>query len=150
MIEAVISAKEMEKNPRLEAFDTKQSGSGGDVMGMEDFLQLLTVQIANQDPLEPMKDTEFISQMANVASLENMQRFTNGFNQFAESHKEVAAQAYLGRKVTVEADGGIRKAAVVEAVERSEDGEITVTLSGKQYPLSSIVRVELAGGSVTE
>lgn len=150
MIEAAISATEGKNNPRLEAFDDNQSGSGGDVMGMEDFLQLLTTQIANQDPLEPMKDTEFISQMANIASLENMQRFTNGFNQFAESHKEVAAQAYLGRKVTVETEGGIRKAAVVEAVERSEDGEITVTLEGKQYSLSSIVRVELAGGSVSE
>ena len=150
MIEAAISAKEMEKNPRLEAFDAKQSGSGGDVMGMEDFLQLLTAQIANQDPLEPMKDTEFISQMANVASMENMQRFTNGFSQFAESHKEVAAQAYLGRRVTVETEGGLRKAAVVEAVERSEDGELTVTMDGKQYSLSSIVRVELAGGSESD
>ncbi len=150
MIGAAISATEMEKNPRLEAFGDNQSGSGGDVMGMEDFLQLLTTQIANQDPLEPMKDTEFISQMANVASLENMQRFTSGFSQFAESHKEVAAQAYLGRKVTVEPEDGIRKAAVVEAVERSEDGEITITLAGKQYPLSSIVRVELVGDSNSE
>ena len=150
MIEVAISATETDKNPRLEIFNEKQSGSGGDMMGMEDFLQLLTTQIANQDPLEPMKDTEFISQMANVASMENMQRFTAGFSQFAESHKEMAAQAYLGRKVTVETEGGNRKAGVVEAVERSGEGEVTVTISGKQYPLSGIVRVEFADGSDSE
>ena len=144
MIEAIAAATQ--SNPRSSAL-ADQANENGSYMQMEDFLQLLTSQISNQDPLEPMKDTEFISQMANVASMESMQRFTNGFSQFAESHKEVAAQAYLGRWVTVETEGGLRKAAVVEAVERSEDGEITVTMDGKQYSLSSIVRVELAGGS---
>ena len=38
-------------------------------MGMEDFLRLLTAQIANQDPMEPMKDTEFIAQMASISSV---------------------------------------------------------------------------------
>ena len=119
-------------------------------MGMEDFLQLLTTQIANQDPLEPMKDTEFISQMANVASLENQQKFTQSFTQFAESQSEVAAQAYLGRKVTVETDTGDRKSAVADAVERSDDGQITVTVDGKSYPIANIVRVELVEESASK
>ncbi len=119
-------------------------------MGMEDFLQLLTTQIANQDPLEPMKDTEFISQMANVASLENQQKFTQSFTQFAESQTEIAAQAYLGRKVTIETDSGERKSSVAEAVERSGDGQITVTVDGKAYPIENIVRVELVDESVSK
>ena len=59
-------------------------------MQMDDFLQLLTAQIANQDPLEPMKDTEFISQMANIASLEQMQQFSKGFRKGADSHQAYA------------------------------------------------------------
>ena len=38
-------------------------------MEMDDFLQLLTAQIGNQDPLEPMKDTEFMSQMGTLPHL---------------------------------------------------------------------------------
>ncbi|MFA5575807.1 MAG: flagellar hook capping FlgD N-terminal domain-containing protein [Tissierellaceae bacterium] len=39
----------------------------------EAFLRLLTVQLSNQDPLNPMEDREFIAQLAQFSSLEQMQ-----------------------------------------------------------------------------
>ena len=150
MIDSALTTPRTDSNPRTDAFSGNPSSSSSNTMGMEDFLQLLTTQIANQDPLEPMKDTEFISQMANVASLENQQKFTQSFTQFAESHSEVAAQAYLGRKVTIETDSGERKSSVAEAVERSDDGQITVTVDGKAYPIANIVRVELVDESASK
>jgi len=150
MIESALTSPITDANPRADAFSANSSSSSSNTMGMEDFLQLLTTQIANQDPLEPMKDTEFISQMANVASLENQQKFTQSFTQFAESQSEVAAQAYLGRKVTIETDSGERKSSVAEAVERSDDGQITVTVDGKAYPIANIVRVELVDESASK
>ncbi|MCK9443572.1 MAG: hypothetical protein M0Q14_03430 [Tissierellaceae bacterium] len=39
----------------------------------EAFLKLLTVQLSNQDPLNPMEDREFIAQLAQFSSLEQMQ-----------------------------------------------------------------------------
>ena len=71
MIEAIAAATQSKSNPRSSAL-ADQANENGSYMQMEDFLQLLTSQISNQDPLEPMKDTEFISQMANIASLEQM------------------------------------------------------------------------------
>ena len=119
-------------------------GSVKQALGMEDFLQLLTAQISNQDPMEPMKDTEFIAQMANMASLEQMQQFTKGFGDFAATQREVAAQAYLGRQVTIENDSGTTVTGVAEAVERDEDDSLLVTVNGKRFPLADIVKVELA------
>ena len=37
------------------------------------FLRLLTTQLANQDPLNPIEDREFIAQLAQFSSLEQMQ-----------------------------------------------------------------------------
>lgn len=41
-------------------------------MGKDDFLQLLVSQLRNQNPLEPMKDTEFVTQLATFSSLEQL------------------------------------------------------------------------------
>ena len=103
---------------------------------------MLTSQISNQDPLEPMKDTEFISQMANIASLEQMQQFTKGFESFAASQKDMVAQAYLGRIVSITEEGR-EVSGLVESVEKSEDGAISVLVSGKNYDPQNITRVSL-------
>ena len=140
MIEALAAATSSE-NPGSSSL-SKQENSGGSYMQMEDFLQLLTSQISNQDPLEPMKDTEFISQMANIASLEQMQQFTKGFESFASSQKDMVAQAYLGRIVTI-SDQGNEVEGLVDSVEKSSDGSITIEVSGNSYDPKDITRVRL-------
>ena len=140
MIEALAAATSSE-NPRSSSL-SKQENNGGSYMQMEDFLQLLTSQISNQDPLEPMKDTEFISQMANIASLEQMQQFTKGFESFASSQKDMVAQAYLGRIVTIN-DQGNEVEGLVDSVEKSSDGSITIEVSGNSYDPKDITRVRL-------
>ncbi|MEC8790392.1 MAG: flagellar hook capping FlgD N-terminal domain-containing protein [Verrucomicrobiota bacterium] len=140
MIEALAAATSSE-NPRSSSL-SKQENNGGSYMQMEDFLQLLTSQISNQDPLEPMKDTEFISQMANIASLEQMQQFTKGFESFASSQKDMVAQAYLGRIVTI-SDQGNDVEGLVDSVEKFPDGSITIEVSGYSYDPNDITRVRL-------
>ena len=140
MIEALAAATSSD-NPRSSSL-SKQENNGGSYMQMEDFLQLLTSQISNQDPLEPMKDTEFISQMANIASLEQMQQFTKGFESFASSQKDMVAQAYLGRIVTI-SDQGNEVEGLVDSVEKSSEGSITIEVSGNSYDPKDITRVRL-------
>ena len=111
-------------------------------MQMDDFLQLLTAQISNQDPLEPMKDTEFISQMANIASLEQMQQFSQGFATFADSQKQMVAQSFLGNRVSINSQEG-EVSGLVEAVNKSDDGSFNIVVEGKPYSPKDITRVEL-------
>ena len=138
MIDA-ITASQTNQNPRNSS-PTDASGTSNTAMQMDDFLQLLTSQISNQDPLEPMKDTEFISQMANIASLEQMQQFTEGFEIFASSQKDMVAQAYLGKMVNISEDG-LEVSGLVDSVEKDSDGEVFVTVADKNYLPANITRV---------
>lgn len=41
-------------------------------LNLDTFLRLLTVQLANQNPLEPMNDRDFFAQMAQLGQVEGM------------------------------------------------------------------------------
>jgi flagellar hook assembly protein FlgD len=143
MIDTISQSSMLGGAPSLSA---KQSAENNSQLKMDDFLQLLTNQITNQDPLEPMKDTEFISQMANIASLEQMQQFTQGFSKFADSHGEMLAQAYLGNLVQIK-DGNNQVSGRVDAVEKLDDGSSKLIIDGNSYDANTVTRVELADSS---
>jgi len=140
MIDTISQSSILGNAPTLSA---NQAAENNSQLKMDDFLQLLTSQITNQDPLEPMKDTEFSSQMANIASLEQMQQFTQGFSKFADSHSEMLAQSYLGNHVLI--DNGIKEiSGKVDAVDKLEDGSIRLVVEGESYHPKDVTRVELA------
>lgn len=49
-------------------------------LNKDTFLKLLITQMQNQDPLNPMEDREFIAQMAQFTSLEQMQNLNENLN----------------------------------------------------------------------
>ncbi len=53
------------------------------------FLRLLTTQLANQDPLNPIEDREFIAQLAQFGSLEQMQNLNKTFVEKSEEMFEL-------------------------------------------------------------
>ena len=136
-----IASSQVVSNPR-DSSSSNVSAKPSAALQMDDFLQLLTSQISNQDPLEPMKDTEFISQMANIASLEQMQQFTKGFETFASSQKDLVAQAYLGKMVNISQDG-LEISGLVDSVEKSSEGDIFVSVNNKNYLPSNITKVSI-------
>jgi hypothetical protein len=69
-----------------------------------------------------------------------MQQFTKGFETFADSHKDMVAQAYLGKMVNISEDG-IDVAGLVDSVEKNNDGEVFVTVGEKNYRPSNITKV---------
>ena len=69
----------------------------------ESFLKLLTAQIQNQDPLEPMDSTTFVSQLAQLSQVEqSVQTNTNleGISTQLAQASALSGVQMLGREVT--------------------------------------------------
>jgi flagellar basal-body rod modification protein FlgD len=59
--------------PNETSVGAKAQSTRKDNLGKDDFMSLFVTQLQNQNPLEPMENTEFLSQMAQFSSLEQMQ-----------------------------------------------------------------------------
>ncbi|MCW9046969.1 MAG: flagellar hook assembly protein FlgD [Gammaproteobacteria bacterium] len=78
-------------------------------LGQEDFLKLMTEQLANQDPLEPQDNNEFMSQIAQFGAVEGINGLLDSFNDLAtnlQSSQALEASNIIGRQVLVEHDQG--------------------------------------------
>jgi flagellar basal-body rod modification protein FlgD len=71
------------------AVDTTTTTSGDRTkdLGRDAFLQLLTTQLSHQDPMKPQADTEFIAQLAQFSSLEQLQGMRSTLDSIAAALK---------------------------------------------------------------
>ena len=120
--------------------DPVTTTTGKKTLGQNDFLKLLSVQMQAQDPLNPMKDTEFISQMANFTSLEQMKNLTTSFDSFIGQQRSVDAQSYLGKTVTLlDADTGLVTGPVTGVT--FEEGLPRLMVGGETYDPAMITTI---------
>jgi flagellar basal-body rod modification protein FlgD len=59
-------------------------------LGQDAFLKLLTTQLANQDPLKPQDNGEFIAQLAQFSSLEKLTSIETSMKDLAAAFAKLA------------------------------------------------------------
>ena len=80
-------------------------------LGENDFMKLLIAQLQNQDPLNPASNTEFIAQLAQFSSLEQLTALNTNLEQSLDFNKSVTESinnammvSFIGKTVTAESD----------------------------------------------
>ena len=108
-------------------------------LGKDDFLKILITQLAHQDPTAPMQDKEFIAQMAQFSSLEQMTNMASDFAKMARMLKSSEASAALGKAVALDVGDDDTIHGVVMAVTRDEAPQILV--NGRLYNWDQVTTV---------
>lgn len=87
--------------PSANTVKISESGDNSS-LGKDAFLKILVTQLQHQDPTSPMDDKEFISQMAQFSSLEQMQNMTTAMQNLLDSQNETQLMNYstfVGKEV---------------------------------------------------
>ncbi len=87
---------------------TTSSSTQAQALGKDDFLKLLVTQLQNQDPLNPADSTQFVAQLAQFSSLEQLTNVNNNLKTvqlYDQSINNAQAVSFVGK--TIKASGSI-------------------------------------------
>ena len=113
----------------------------GDELGKYDFLKLLVAQLQHQDPLEPMDNNEFMTQMTAMSQLEQIQNLNTNFEEMMTSQGLIYSSQLIGQ--TVKAIDQTTRSVIEGTVGQVsvEDGEVKVQVGDTTVALKDIISV---------
>ncbi|WP_371371256.1 flagellar hook assembly protein FlgD [Sporomusa aerivorans] len=112
---------------------TTNTREKNDALGKDDFLQLLITQLRYQDPMSPMEDKDFIAQMAQFTSLEQMQNMNS-------SMQMSQASSLIGMAVKWTDTNGKEQTDVVQSV-RMVNHQPKLVLSSTSIDLNQVTAI---------
>lgn len=120
-----------EMNDLLEG-KAKKEDEDSSIIGKDTFLQLMIAKLSNQDPLNPTDDTEFLSQLAQFTTLEQMVNMTGAITM---------QQGFdmVGKYVIAEYNGGYVTGRVDSVI--YDSGEISLDVGGAIISMDNVKEV---------
>ena len=110
------------------------------MLGQNEFLKLLVTQMRNQDPMQPVSDTEFIAQMAQFSSLEQTKTMSADITKLRQGNDFLQATNLLGKEVRLHlGDMEFTKGIVTDL--NVKDGEARIIVGDKTYTLDQVTSV---------
>lgn len=137
----------MQIRPSTEAVFSAASGAADNgktvnELGKDAFLRLLVEQLKNQDPFEPMGNTEFLSQLAQFRSLEQLQTLENALSTMAMMMAVDQGVGLLGKRVEGTDSAGANLVGTVQAL-RFDGEDIVVCLEEGELRLEDVERISV-------
>jgi flagellar basal-body rod modification protein FlgD len=140
-VSALLSSQDMIELNRIVTEHNAKTNKGKTPqqnLGKDDFLKLLITQLSYQDPTAPMEDKEFISQMAQFSTLDQMTSMANDFARLTNMLAGTEAASSLGKSVElVEGDQVVQ--GTVKAISRGDVPQVLV--NGAYYSWNQVTKV---------
>lgn len=122
------------------ASGVSKGGTSG--LGRDEFLRLLTTQMRYQNPLDPLKDADFIAQLAQFSSLEGIQNLNSSFADMVLMQGLTQGAGLIGRTVVFDREGNTVRG-TVDSLQVS-GGKVHLVVGGETVVLQQVRGIEAA------
>ncbi|MGQ3685518.1 MAG: flagellar hook capping FlgD N-terminal domain-containing protein [Candidatus Loosdrechtia sp.] len=120
---------------------SNNSGVGSASANTENFLRLLVTQLQNQNPMNPLEGHEFMAQLAQFTSVEQLINLNNSFQEMFEFQQLLGGSELIGKAVTyIDTDTGENALGVVQGA-MPNGGSAMVVIENREIPLSYITGI---------
>ena len=111
-------------------------------IGQQEFLQLLTTQLRYQDPMAPMEQQEFLTQLSQFSMLSGVEQLNGSFANMLQLQQLTNGASLVGKEVQyISGEDGETATGVVEGV-LVNDGQLYLNINDLAVPLSSVLQVK--------
>lgn len=122
-------------DPARQSIDT--SAALEQTLGQDAFLKLLVTELKQQDPLSPKQDKEFIAELAQFSSLEQMNNLNDKFAEMLASVNTTSVVSMLGKVVEGLSAENLPVSGIATSV-RYEDGKPLITIKDGEGSLTEL------------
>jgi len=113
-------------------------------IGQQEFLQLLTTQLRYQDPMAPMEQQEFLTQLSQFSMLSGVEQLNTNFTSMLQLQQLTNGASLMGKEVEYIADEeGTTATGTVSGV-LVHEGALYLNIDDKAIPLSNVLQVKNA------
>ena len=106
--------------------NTQQQANSAFGLQFEDLLQIVLTQLQHQDPLEPLENFEFVSQLAQFSQIQQGETTNERLDEVLRTEATSQATSLLGREVDVPAGAAVISGRVVSVSFENGDPRITI------------------------
>ncbi|MDF2677886.1 MAG: hypothetical protein K0Q97_2220 [Bacillota bacterium] len=147
----------MEINAYNQSYNTSKISTGNNAsdlkvqkentsLDMNDFLALLVAQMSNQDAMNPMDNTEYVSQLAQFSSLQAMTDLANVAAQGQATSligKNVLLSTYDNKGMLVSEEGIVEKVTI-------NSGKVSLYVNDKLFSMTDVKEIKSENLNVVE
>ncbi len=98
-------------------------------INIQDFLRILVTQLNHQDPLKPMDNQEFVTQLAQFTSLQQTQNLNDRMESLLSIQGAMQSVGLIGRTVAISSESGQQSGTVSALNFVGGEPRLTVNLS---------------------
>jgi flagellar basal-body rod modification protein FlgD len=118
-------------------------------LGKDDFLKLLATELQNQDPANPLDDKEYMGQLAQFATLEQITNVSAGLDKLTYGAQVSQSLGLIGRTVQYVRSDGSSGSGVPDSI-TLDNGSILINVGSDQITPSDVVGVGAASDGTAD
>jgi flagellar basal-body rod modification protein FlgD len=117
------------------------AGAAASSVDSNQFMALLMAQLTHQNPLEPLKDSEMLSQFAQLNSVQELSNIRTLMTQSASANQTGYAASLIGKSIRAALSDGSSLQGIVSGIS-IESGKVFVQVGDKQALLSDVTEIK--------
>ncbi|MEI8371923.1 MAG: flagellar hook capping FlgD N-terminal domain-containing protein [Planctomycetota bacterium] len=115
-------------------------------LGVQDFTKMLVAELTNQDPMEPMKNSDMLQQISQIRAISSSDQLSTTLQSVLLGQNVATAGNLIGRSVTGLDGNGARVTGTVNSVSIA-NGAATLNVGSSTLSLTNVTQISPAGTS---